>query len=387
VNRVRLLVVGCAALVATAGWLSWRWSRESGPAPLVANGTDAGVAVATGDVLAGFAVAAEASASADTRAAVDLPATSVRGRVYARTGQPFAGWTVWLKPDDGSDESVQALWVGREPNAGRQADRTATDADGGFAFVERKPGRWRLVLEGGEVSERFELAPGERRTVDLVVDGVVATGHVFRHGAPWPHARIEVRGDGVQRQPHCEKGTFRCIVPPGTYDVEIANPHWPQAPTIVHRVEAPTALAVAWQLDAGGTDLVVDARDADGVALDEFWVRLDGTLDGGERVVREFVSLRGTATFEQVPPGQWQLGVRSPSFRTPASRPWQSSNALPRDRQQFLVSPSTTVRLRLQRAGGEPMLVAPERCRGSPAMGSGCVVWRWSPPTPVACRG
>jgi hypothetical protein len=364
---VVLGLVVLAAMAVFVTWASWRHGqRATAPTP--------GAAAAVAGTAESSAAVGESAAPTPERAPAGVATASIVGTARWRSGEPLVNWPVTLRRPTAEDEAprMPAIPIVRDlrrdtapmpsltmtPASPLQTART--DANGAFAFAEVPPGAWRLGLDGAEGGTDVTVAAGERCTVELEVPGVMVHGSLHRGGVPWPATRVDVHSGGYRiRQPSCDGASFRCLLQPGIYEFHLLNPNWPVAPTNVHSIVVPADTPiVARQFEVGGTDLVVDVRLGAGGSCRAFTVRLDGTLVDGARAVREFAGIGGRAAFDQVPAGTWQVSVKSPEIRSAPERQWQSTNAIPRDRLEFVVEPAGIVRLALRQAGGRLVRVA-----------------------------
>lgn len=228
---------------------------------------------------------------------------SVWGTLRANGG-PLAGWSVSIEALDHDEARWEA-----------HADRTLTNAAGGFAFPARPRVAHRLRIQApGEGTPRFAEVVDPGRRLELTVTD--RTGSI--HGTFREDARLQLQGVALEGPLDVEldgQGRFELWpLPPGTYVLRAALPSGARAPI------ATFDLAQGEELDLGLVRLpetggfAVRFRTSDGLRPARMFVHLvaDGVqlitgpeLDAGAATI----DLDGQIRSEGLLPGTYGLRV------------------------------------------------------------------------------
>ncbi|PYQ19558.1 MAG: hypothetical protein DMF79_12325 [Acidobacteria bacterium] len=236
----------------------------------------------------------------------NLEVDPARGPTEARIVLSRGGRIVgWVRKRDGSPVTGMKISVGRsagEPFFGSGPPLAEPGPDGSYAVSHVQDGSVEVVLLAGDQnrlsstqSRTVEVREGETAEATFTVREILVSGRVTRAGAPFPGARVRLRGErssmmsfgGPPRIPVApagpqrlegvarEDGGYELLVDePGKYQVQVsalADKGW----FPWRRVEVPDA-------DAYGLDLEFSGVSVSGVVVDK---------ETGEPVTRASLSL------------------------------------------------------------------------------------------------
>ncbi|MEZ0228686.1 MAG: collagen binding domain-containing protein [Planctomycetota bacterium] len=148
------------------------------------------------------------------------PSSALECHVLTEEGKPAAGTPLWLARDDSEYSDLEQLEV-------------SVDTDGIARFGSLPPGRYGIgeqEIQRGRSRWKIDLAPSEKKTLDLTVDRRTPVMGVVRErsGKPAAHAQISAfdwgpSGYGVFRRSRCdEEGRFELgPIRPGPFHLSV----------------------------------------------------------------------------------------------------------------------------------------------------------------------
>ncbi len=250
--------------------------------------------------------AAEGGVSAEAREEEETPAEEA-------ASQPMPSDEAVAKPPETSTARI----VGEVPGgrvgltviarnvAGEQWETTLAEG-GRFELTGLPAGEYRLELAGvGVMVEHLELAPGETASVFFPMQGVIQ-GMVLGGTTDTEVELISETFGWSRKVALSPQGQYRFVeLPPGTYRVRVADHVLPAVTLEGTEVTtlAPVDLRPPHRAGVRGR-----VRDAHGDVLPDVVVQL---LQRGRVVEETRTALNGSYAFEAIPPGEYQVIVRS----------------------------------------------------------------------------